>query len=106
MIEAKLEGLHFFQLSQGSYSDYSVGGLYVCDHEVKVEEWDAYYKGYQDVLDAKRKELITVPYTEREAYSMQCREWVKFHDSLPRPEESFIRLHKMVEVDCTEFWRD
>ena len=34
---------YFFMFSDGSYSDYSVNGLFACDHQVSEKEWRDFY---------------------------------------------------------------
>lgn len=104
-----LEGLYFFQFSQGEYSDYSVGGLYVCDHEVTEDEWKEHYLIYQQIAKehAKTRPVIRYPakVLAREEDSKKYWEWYQwFEDN--SPEKSFVELHNMVEVDCVGLHRD
>lgn len=98
---------YFFMFSSGSYSDYSVGGLYVCDHEVTEKEWDDFYKKYVDEngrLIAAYRDKWGPSYAEYSGTPeyLVWREYLKNSD----PEGDFQKLHNMVEVPVTEMWRD
>lgn len=103
-IQEKLEGLYFFQFSEGSYSYYSVGGIYVCDHQVTEKEWVDHYQKYQDEVAELRKSIITVDFRHPSNYGQS----LKFEEERIKiaPEQSFIALHKMYPVDSEEFWRN
>lgn len=121
---------YFFQFSSGSYSNYSVGGLYVCDHAVPLQEWKEHYEDYCDNLKAT-KECAMIAYGERvgcghrvytyhtmtgettairqdhkdwwgSAEAEGVRKWEEDND----PECTFIALHNMTYVEVTECWRD
>lgn len=90
---------YFYQFSQGTYSDYSVGGLFVCDHEVSEAEWDAHYEAYQTEC---RKRAQSAGYNY---HSDEYKAYQKFKEE-HNPESTFIWLHNMQPVECGEFWRD
>lgn len=126
--EAPKPQQYFFMFSSGSYSDYSVGGLYVCSHKVPHEEWEAHYETYQralkDVQDGAKiayGKRIGCGHTEHhdkyngcviigqnapafwnsDEWRALC-EWKHAND----PETTFIALHNMLQVEVTECWRD
>lgn len=103
---------YFFTFAQGSYSDYGVNGLFVCDHEVTKEDWHKHYKIYQD--ECERLNDLIPKITVKHAYGsyehndydsveqQQKHEW----EEINNPEETFQKLHNMQQVEYTEFWRD
>ena len=40
---------HYFLFSTGDYDDYVVTGLYCCDHEVNLEEWQEFKENYERI---------------------------------------------------------
>lgn len=106
----KLSGLYFFQMSTGSYSDYSVGCVYACDHEVTDEMWAKHYGDYQQAIEDKREEVcvettILGKMPSRTTLS-QWAEVEQWRSVQPRPEDTFVDLHNAVPVCTLEFWRD
>lgn len=95
---------YFYQFSEGSYSDYSVGGLYVCDHEVTEAEWDAHYKAYQEEV-FRLSNMIPSDRMLRDINSEEYKVYRKFQEECA-PEKTFAELHNMTAVECTELWRD
>ena len=97
----------YFMFSNGSYSDYCVGGLYTCDHEVSESDWDAHYKIYSDECARLAKLIPTEPGNGyRRIYdSDEMRAYQAYRNEYD-PEESFQKLHGMVALECAEFWRD
>jgi hypothetical protein len=101
--------MYYFMFSSGSYSDYSVGGLYVCDHEVTEKEWGDFYNAWQAELNGLRELLYQklgysyhhVPGYRSDETFLAVEEFKK-HD----PETLFQVMHNMVEVPVTEMWRD
>lgn len=94
----------FFMFSQGSYSDYSVGGLCVCDHAVTEAEWDAHYKAYQEEHARRYAPIRAIPWEERTGRPELEEFWQWEREN--QPEASFQKLHNMQEVGVTELWRD
>ena len=97
---------YFYQFAQGSYSDYSTGGLYSCDHEVSEQEWDSCYKVFSEEcfrltqlcpLEPNNKYCRVYDSDEMMAYRAYREQ---------TPEAAFQKLHNMVEVPYVEFWRD
>lgn len=109
--------MYFYQFSKGSYSDYSVDGLYVCDHEVTEAEWDAHYAEY---LNQAKRLADLIPTVEHKYFGGlgtevtrmiqdTSTEQYKAHREFLRnvsPEDSFIAKHNMKPVGCMELWRD
>lgn len=97
---------YFYQFSQGSYSDYGVGGLFSCDHEVTEEEWDNCYKVFSDECLRLTKLIPTDPSNSwRRIYdSDEMRAYTAYRAQCP--EEAFQKLHNMVAVPCVELWWD
>jgi hypothetical protein len=97
---------HFFMFSAGSYSDYGVNGLYVCDHEVTKAEWTAHYKVFQAESERRyqehRKAHPLAGTAASRAAALELAIWRKENN----PEESFQKLHNMQPVEVTELWRD
>jgi hypothetical protein len=118
---------YYFMFSNGSYSDYYVGGMYVCDHEVTETEWYEFRR--QSKSDEKaHKERTIVAYGERtgkghtktiyhqrdgndlvvvnaDGYFLspeykEYRKWCEEND----PNEAFRKLHGMVEIEYVECW--
>lgn len=87
---------HYFAFSMGSYSDYGVGGFFVCDHAVSYDDWKAHYEAFQTKLSEKRAE------------SMGNNDWPAFRkwESENEPEASFQKLHNMTQIEYQELWRD
>jgi hypothetical protein len=102
----KLQGIHFFQFSEGSYSDYQVGGAYACDHEVKQEEWAAHYGAFVATRQAKQEEMVTARYENLEVYRIQWKKFREWCEAQPNPETTFVEKHNMVAIEVTECWRD
>lgn len=116
---------HYFMFSDGSYSDYCVGGLYVCDHGVTEVEWEEYLKTYRELSTEQRYSAMRqysarrgkndhweyvgtdgkihvsmrdgISYQKSEE-AMLYRKWREAND----PQESFIKVHNMVKVEYTE----
>lgn len=104
-----MENQYFFMFSKGSYSDYYVGGLYVCDHEVTEKEWDDFYQAWRDEVRELRELLHQKlgygyyhvnGYKKDETY-LTVKEFEKHS-----PETLFQVMHNMEEVPVTEMWRD
>jgi hypothetical protein len=118
---------HFFMFSQGSYSDYMVGGLYACDHEVSEAEWREHCEKYYIALENKRTEVYKA-FGERTGYGTsldyrgmvsspkdfnQCREYngsIEYHnlkkwEAENDPEKTFQEMHNMVPVEHNEMHR-
>lgn len=125
---------YYFQFSNGSYSDYSVNGFYICGHEVTAQEWEEHYKAYQDLIQ-KHEEAAIIAFGKRVGCGHEIvkdynpdTQWIKvpvqFHNdfyrsgdseytdhrewrnALPSPEKTFQELHGMDELEVTECWRD
>lgn len=120
---------HFFMVSNGSYSDYCVGGLYVCDHAVSDEEWEQHKR---EIAKFRREheEKAMLALTERTGKepvrqvtyihgggqnvrilppegwygSPEREEFLSRTDILTQ--ETFIEKHKMTQVEYTEMWDD
>ena len=83
---------YFYMFSEGSYSDYCVGGMYVCDHEITEQEWKDHYNNY----------LENVAPTAPSWRSYEARqEW----EAENNPEITFQKKHNMKPVEYEEFWR-
>lgn len=97
---------YFYQFSQGSYSDYGVGGLFVCDHEIPESDWDNHYKIFSDECTRLAKLIPTEVGNSyrRIVDSSEMKTYKEFRDKTP--EEAFQSIHNMIAVECTEFWRD
>jgi hypothetical protein len=97
---------HFFMFSSGSYSDYGVGGVYVCDHEVTEDEWKAHYGAFQDESARLSKVWFASEGYSRRNYeapeNLSRMAYIKEYD----PETMFQRMHNMVAVPVLELWRD
>lgn len=84
---------YFYMFSNGSYSDYCVGGMYVCDHEVTEKEWEEHFQHY----------LENVASTAPGWHNYDARnKWEEEN----RPEITFQKKHNMKPVEYEEFWRD
>lgn len=100
----------YFCFSEGSYSDYGINGLYVCDHNVTKEEWEAHYAAYLKELEKfpdapSYRERETPEYAAYYADGGGCQirqAWIEAND----PEKSFQAKHNMVRIEYTELWRD
>jgi predicted HD phosphohydrolase len=100
---------HFFMFSQGSYSDYGVRGMYLCDHDVDEKEWDQFYKDWRAELIKVRDTFNTeIGYDySRTPNCQESFEWKAYQEfQAISPEELFQKLHGMVEVEYKELWRD
>lgn len=100
---------YYYQFANGEYSDYCVGGLYLCDHEVNEDEWKAHYKMYQGqssrLFQAIPRDNSTNGYGG--TIKLGSYEYKAYRDYRNNnPEKSFQELHGMVAVECTELWRD
>lgn len=121
---------HYFLFSTGDYDDYVVTGLYCCDHEVNLEEWQEFKENYEKnwkrvredsyIAYGKRTGLghkeIKVEYkggVESEVriapaslkyYSspecLGCDEWGQENNPL----EAFKKLHGMVQIPHSEIF--
>lgn len=94
----------FFVFSNGSYSDYQVGSLYVSDHDITEAEWDAHYAAYQE--EAARR---YAPFQSMQRYQMRCAPgWAEYETWKNEnvPEQTFIAKHGLRPVPYGEFWRD
>lgn len=76
-----MENLHFFVFSNGTYSDYQVGGLYVADHPIEEEDWDEFVK-----FHSKEKQRL---------YSL-----------IPKINETSLRLHINHNTKEYKAWRE
>lgn len=108
---------YYFMFSNGSYSDYSVGGLFMCDHEVSEKAWDKHYMLFQKTLANKCEELMEA-FNERTGRTVlplrfdhdwwdsgekaTLDKWKAEND----PETTFQVQHGMVALDVTEMWKD
>lgn len=100
---------YFFMFSSGSYSEYGVCGIYICDHPVTEEEWKVHYQAY---YDEGRKLYSAIPqlfwrehisYEERLQKSPEFKaydDWCKANE----PVKIFTALHRMTEVPYLELW--
>lgn len=99
---------YFFVFSSGEYSDYGIGNICVCDHEVKKEEWNAYYKVFQD--ESSRLRQIAYAHREKMTYAvfMDTPEYLAYQKFITEndPEKNFQKLHGMTVLDYEELWRD
>ena len=97
--------MYHFMFSEGAYSDYMVGGLYACDHEVTEDEWDKHCQAY----DKERKKKIVEMFGSEHNYwyardndiNRQFNNWC----SQNNPEQTFIQWHNMTKIEYTELWR-
>ena len=105
--EKKIKDLHFYTFASGSYSDYGVHGLAVCDHAITQEEWYEHLKEYRTAFDIKHEELVTsceggfyIPYGNP-AYQ-EFETWKKEND----PDKTFAKKHGMIFVEYQECHKD
>jgi hypothetical protein len=111
-----MDNLHFFMFSSGEYSDYCVGGMYVCDHIVNAEGWRQFAKDKQEQRQKVRNDSIlkyrartgegsTLYYGVHEGWyaSEECEEFRKYCDE-NCPKDLFIKAHGMRKVEYTELW--
>jgi hypothetical protein len=94
----------FFVFSSGEYSDYRIGSLYVCDHEVTEAEWDEHYRAYRDESNLRSRTFNRLSYQDpsRTALYQEWDKWTRENN----PEVSFIKRHGMREIEYLEFQRD
>jgi hypothetical protein len=101
---------YYFMFSEGSYSDYCVGGLYTCDHPVTVDEWDAFCNAVSAERH-KRGEEVFAPWKgqlprdymkddDYKAVSAAYWDWWRESD----PQKRFVEKHNMQRVEYTELW--
>jgi hypothetical protein len=107
---------YLYQFSWGEYSDYRVGGVFLCDHEVTLEEWGAHESVYSEEAGKRSREFNIkwqhATYDKRKAdpdldkaYRAEweaLNQWRKDND----PEESFVKLHNMVPIQCIELRKE
>lgn len=97
---------YFYQFSTGEYSDYRVGGLFVCDHEVTGAEWKLAYEVYQ--TECERLAVLVPKRQGSWVWNNDSPEYCAYnkHREDNHPEKLFQRLHNMHAVECVELWRD
>jgi len=102
----QLNGLYFFLMSEGAYSDYGVNALYVSDKPVTEEDWHKFAEEESKVREDKRKEIITdnnYPY----CYEEQRKQWLIFDEWRTERgsiEAMFAKAYNLTKVDYQELW--
>jgi hypothetical protein len=104
-----MDNMHFFMFSNGEYSDYSVRGMYVCDHIVDEEEWEQFAKDKSAQRQKAREDSI-LKYCARTGdgvkgwyRSDEYKEYQKYCDE-NCVKDLFIKVHGMREIFYTELW--
>jgi hypothetical protein len=99
---------YYFMFSEGSYSDYMVGGMYSCDHEVTEDEWHSHLAAYETERTAKQVEIYGHDFNKPYSWQRHTREqhvemsaWSEAND----PDKTFVAKHNMTRVAYEEFWR-
>lgn len=96
---------HYFMFSEGSYSDYMVGGLYACDHEVTKEDWKRHLEDCDALYEAKCVEIFGTDkrwwLNNTPERSKAWADWRMQND----PDASFVAKHNMTKIEYTELWR-
>jgi hypothetical protein len=110
-----MDNLHFFMFSSGEYSDYGVGGMYVCDHVVTTSEWEQFAADKLAQRQKARNESVTkykARTGEGDDYhgvpvdwygSDEYEECCKYCDE-NCSQDLFIKAHNMRKVEYTELW--
>lgn len=103
-LKRKLEGLYFFAISEGSYSDYGVNGMYICDHEITEKEWHEFCNIERTKRNVIHDSIVKASWNEeRETYYKQWEEWYEISKGMQSMEEMFVELHNMIPVPYEEF---
>lgn len=106
--ENKIKDLHFYTFASGSYSDYGVNALAVCDHAITQEEWYENLKEYRVLCEVKRKEIKEKydVYYDYFPYGSDSRKefdaWLEDNDS----DKTFAKKHGMIFVEYQECHKD
>ena len=95
---------HLFMFSSGTYSDYGVDGVFVCDHAVTKEQWAAHYAAYQ--AECSERSLSHSGKTWDEFYDCGDYKRLEVWKVENDPEKTFQALHGMVRLKILELWRD
>ena len=105
---------YFFLFSDGSYSDYSVGGLYKTDRRVTQKMWDKFLNKQVEsrnkkMNEFKRKACTRVGITDEDEINMinfygspEWREWDDWRRKQESDDTVFQKLHNMVEIEYEE----
>jgi hypothetical protein len=111
-----MNNLHFFMFSSGEYSDYCVGGMYVCDHVVTTSEWEQFAEDKLAQRQKARSDSI-VAYRNRNGEttdiyagyptgwfgSKEYEGWLAYCED-NNSQDLFIKAHNMKRVEYTELW--
>lgn len=112
--------MHYFMFSNGEYSDYCVGGMYVCDHDVGEDEWKAFVADLSELKKRAKLHWLDMFVTRTgvtpkhrdggyfEGYddwwgSEECEAYRVYVDE-NNAQELFIKKHNMKPVEYTELW--
>lgn len=106
--ENKIKGFYFYTFADGSYSDYRVNSLAICDHAVTQEEWYTHLQQYRKDFESNKEEIIQkysinnyyIPYGT-DAYK-EFEAWRKEND----PDKTFANKHGMIFVEYEELHKD
>jgi hypothetical protein len=110
-----MDNLHFFMFSSGEYSDYCVGGMYVCDHVVTKDEWEQFVadklakrqKAREDsMLKYRTRAGVNIFYYGVPEGWYESDEYEEYHKYCDENcmRDLFIKAHNMCEVKYTELW--
>jgi hypothetical protein len=95
--------------SSGEYSDYCVGGMFMCDHIVTVDEWQQFAKDRREQIQKARNSSLdkyrarTGLNTSEWYKSDEYKEYCKYAEE-NNAEDLFVKAHNMKRVEYTELW--
>lgn len=112
-LKSKLDGLYFFAMSVGEYSDYRLGGFFVCDHPVSEEQWHEFCRQESALRQQKRSEIVTAqrPHftmseDDKRVFYKQYETYTKWVEDRGSYGMMFAAKHLMVEIDHQELHLD
>ncbi len=101
-----MSGPFYFTFSSGEYSDYGIGDICICDHEVSKDEWHKHYQVFQDEKAKLQWELMGYASWDEWYDGAGNYDALQLWEITNLPEKTFQQLHDMTVLNITNFHRD